>query len=108
MNYKDTKNYANSTQILPFPVEKHQSQLSIYIEDTDIGAFYREYYSLVYNRCLAILGNREDAQDAAHDVFERIHEQKTKGRLNIQYPKTYLSTAATNMGINKKKEQEGN
>jgi len=107
MGFKDNKTSENSPQILPFPPEKQPSQLSIHIDDkeigTEIGVFYREYYSLVYNRCLAILGNREEAQDVAHDVFEKIQEQKAKGILNIPYPKTYLSKAATNMGINKKK-----
>jgi len=103
MGFKDSNHPENSPQILPFQVEKQPPQLSIHTDDTDIGAFYRQYYSLVYRRCLAMLGNSEDAQDAAHDVFEKIHEQKSKGQLNIPYPKTYLSTAAKNMGLNKKK-----
>ena len=105
MGFTNSTNSENSPQILPFPVEKQPSQLSIHIDDTDIGEFYRQYYSLVYRRCLAMLGNSEDAQDAAHDVFEKIHEQKSKGQLNIPYPKTYLSTAAKNMGINIKKRE---
>jgi len=107
MDFRDSTNHANSPQILSFQPEKQPSQLSIHIDDKEngkeIGNFYRDYYSLVYNRCLAILGNREDAQDVAHDVFEKIQEQKAKGVLNIPYPKTYLSRAAANMGINKKK-----
>jgi len=107
MDFRDSTNLANSPQIPSFQPEKQPSQLSIHIDDrkngTEIGYFYREYYSLVYNRCLAILGNREDAQDVAHDIFEKIQEQKAKGVLNIPYPKTYLSKAAVNMGINKKK-----
>jgi len=90
-------------KIQPFPVKNQQPQLSIKIDDADIGIFYREYYSMVFNRCLFMLGNREDAQDAAHDVFAKIQELKSDGRLHVPYPKTYLSTAAKNMGINKKK-----
>ncbi|MDR1838607.1 MAG: RNA polymerase sigma factor [Treponema sp.] len=78
-------------------------QLSIKIDDADIGIFYREFYSTVFNRCLVMLGNKEAAQDAAHDVFEKIQMLKSKGRLHVPYPKTYFSTAARNMGINKKK-----
>jgi RNA polymerase sigma-70 factor (ECF subfamily) len=89
--------------ILSFPVENQPPQLSIKIDDADIGFFYREYYDMVFNRCMVLLGNREDAQDAAHDVFAKIQELKSKGRLHVPYPKTYLSTAARNMVINKKK-----
>lgn len=62
-----------------------------------------EYYSLVYRRCLAILRSKENAEDAAHDVFEHIQKLKSKGRLNITYPKTYLSTTARNMSLNERK-----
>jgi len=104
MSLKNGTYSVNSPQILDFSVEKQPPLLSINIDDADTGVFYREYYSLVYKRCLAILGNMEDAQDAAHDVFESIHKQKTKGFISIPYPKTYLSTAAKNMGLNNKKK----
>jgi RNA polymerase sigma-70 factor (ECF subfamily) len=103
MDFKDDQNQSNLSIILPFPVENPKPRLSIHIDDANIGIFYREYYSMVYTRCLAMLGNEEDAQDAAHDVFANIQERKAKGLPAIDYPKTYLSTAATNMGINKKK-----
>jgi len=103
MDFKDGTNPPQSPIVLPFPVENRQPRLSIKIDDADIGIFYREYYSMVFNRCFYMLGNREDAQDAAHNVFEKIQELKSKGRLHVPYPKTYLSTAARNMGINKKK-----
>jgi RNA polymerase sigma-70 factor (ECF subfamily) len=104
MGIKDATNLPQSPKILPFPVENRRPLLSIKIDDADIGIFYREYYSLVFNRCMAVLGNREAAQDAAHDVFEKIQELKSKDRLHFSYPKTYLSTAARNMSINKKKK----
>ena len=89
--------------ILPFPTENQTPQLSIKIDDAETRFLYREYYPLVFSRCLAILGNREDAQDTAQDVFEKILELKSKDILHVQYPKTYLSTAAKNMVINKKR-----
>lgn len=91
-----------SPLIPAFPVENQQPRLSIKPDDADIGCFYNEYYSLVFNRCLVILGNREDAQDATHDIFEKLQSFKSKGQFNILYPKTYLFKAAGNMGINKK------
>jgi RNA polymerase sigma-70 factor (ECF subfamily) len=103
MGVKDRIKSANSLQILSFPVENHQPKLSIKIDDANIGFFYREYYSMVYNRCLDMLGNIEDAEDAAHNVFAKIQKLKTEGRFHTPYPKTYLYTAAENMSINKKK-----
>ena len=103
MGIKDGTIHPQTSTILRFPVNNQQPQLSIKIDDADIGIFYREYYSMVYSRCLALLRNEEDAQDAAHDVFAKIQELKSKGQLHVPYPKTYLSTAAKNMGINKKK-----
>ena len=100
MNYKDNTNPANSPQIFPFPVENHQPQLSIKTDDADAGAFYSTYYPMVYRRCLAILRNKEDAQDMAHGVFEKIQKLKSKGRFTVTYPKTYLSKTALNMSIN--------
>jgi RNA polymerase sigma-70 factor (ECF subfamily) len=103
MDSKDDKTPANPPIILPFPVENHQTCLSIKTDETDVGNFYREYYPMVYTRCLVMFGNEEDARDAAQDVFEKIQELKSEGKLNINFPKTYLSRMATNMGINKKK-----
>jgi RNA polymerase sigma-70 factor (ECF subfamily) len=103
MGIKDGTKPPQSSTILPFPAENQQPRLSIKIDDADTGIFYREYYSMVFNRCLVMLGNREDAQDAAHELFAKIQELSSKGRLHVPYPKTYLSTAAKNMSINKKK-----
>jgi RNA polymerase sigma-70 factor (ECF subfamily) len=103
MSIQDGINPPQSSIILPFPVKNQPSQLSIKIDDADIGYLYEEYYSMVFNRCFEMLGNREAAQDAAHDIFKQLQELKSKGQLKIPYPKTYLNTAAKNMGINKKK-----
>jgi len=106
MNTKDNANLSEFPRILPFQVENRKPQLSIKTEHADIGIFYKEYYSVVYRRCLSILGSVEDAEDSAHDVFAKLYELKTKGRLSISYPKTYLSKAAANMGINKKRARK--
>ena len=103
MGIKDGTQSPQSPIILSFPVENQPPRLSIKIDDADIGVFYKEYYDMVLKRCMDLLGNMEDAQDAAHDVFAKIQELKSKGRLHVSYPKTYLSTAARNMVINKKK-----
>ena len=104
MGFKNGTKLANSPQIFPFPVEKQQSQLPIYIDDENTRLFYLKYYPMVKDRCMAILHNKEDAQDMAHDVFAYVMEKAKKdGQFSIPYPKTYLSKMAENMGINKKK-----
>jgi RNA polymerase sigma-70 factor (ECF subfamily) len=100
----DCSNPVNSPQIIPFPVEKPPPQLSIYADDANFKLFYDKYYSLVKDRCMAILRNNEDAQDMAQSVFTKILENKAKGRPGILYPKTYLSTMAKNMIINQRKK----
>jgi len=104
MGINDGTKQPENSKILPFPVENRHPKLSIKTDDADIGIFYREYYSMVFRRCLVILGNNEDAQDSAHDVFAKIQELKTKGDLHVPYPKTYLSKTAKNMVINKIKK----
>lgn len=103
MGINDSTKTVNSSQILPFQAEKQRRHLSIYIDDEDSRLLYIEYFPMVKTRCMAILRNEEDAQDMAHDIFGKILELKSKGQLQIPFPKTYLSTAAKNMGINKKK-----
>jgi RNA polymerase sigma-70 factor, ECF subfamily len=104
MGINNSTNPENSPQILPFPPKKQPSKLPIDIGDKDAREFYEKYYPMVKSRCLAVLHNTEDAEDMAHDVFAYVLEKfKKKGPSSIPYPTTYLSMAATNMGINKKK-----
>jgi len=108
MGLRNSINHLQSSQILPFPVENQVPQLSINTDDKDIKLLYINYYSMVYRCCLAFLRNEENAKDMAGAVFEKIQELKTKGRLNIDFPKTYLSRMAKNMSINdiKKRDRE--
>jgi len=107
MHYKDDKYPPNSPQILPFPVEKRPPQLSINIDDTDNRLFYIEYYPMVKNHCLSILGNKEDAEDMAGSVFEKIQKLKAEGRFNIKNPNPipYLFEMVKNMNKNEKKRK---
>jgi RNA polymerase sigma factor (sigma-70 family) len=41
----------------------------------DFKALYHLYKDLVYNLCLSYLPNPEDAEDAAQEVFVKIHKQ---------------------------------
>jgi RNA polymerase sigma factor (sigma-70 family) len=95
---------STAAKILSFPVEKQPPQLSIYTEDENFRLFYDKYYTLVKDRCMAILRNNEDAQDMAQSVFTIILENKSKGQAKILHPQTYLSTMAKNMIINQRKK----
>jgi RNA polymerase sigma factor (sigma-70 family) len=103
MGFKDSTP-ANSPPNLPFSPEKQPSQLPIYISDENNRQFYLKYYPMVESVCVRTLHNEEDAEDLAHDVFAYVLEKfKNEGQSSIPYPATYLSKAAVNMGINKKK-----
>jgi RNA polymerase sigma factor (sigma-70 family) len=104
MDFNNATNPTNSPQILPFSPEKQPSQLPIYIGDENARQFYLKYYSMVESVCMRTLHNKEDAQDMAHEVFAYVLEKcRENDSFSIPYPKTYLSKAAANMGINKKK-----
>ncbi len=103
MDFKDEIKPPQIPTILPFPVENQQPQMSIRVDDTEIGNFYLQYYSTIRKRCRDLLGNDEDAEDIAHDVFKKIQELESDGRLNMREPGAYLYMMATNMSRNKKK-----
>jgi RNA polymerase sigma-70 factor (ECF subfamily) len=65
----------------------------------DIKAYYEKYLPLVVRRCREILGNEEDALDAAQDVFVKL--MRAKKRLCGQFPSSLLWTIATNTCLNR-------
>jgi len=58
-------------------------------------ALYNEYHSLVFRRCLRLLRNYEEAENAANTVFEKIWRKEDE----IYFPSSYLYRMATNMGL---------
>jgi len=53
-------------------------QLTLQIINGDVKAFrqlFEQYQHLVFNICFRMTGNREDAEDAAQDVFLKIFHQ---------------------------------
>jgi len=104
MGISKNVNPQNIPQIIPFPVENQPPQLSIDTDETDNRLFYIEHYSRVFRRCLSILQNEEDAKDIASDVFTKVQELKSKGKI-IDHPKTFLQKMVENMIKNKKKSE---
>ena len=67
--------------------------------DIDITAYYEKYAPMVIRRCRRILGNEEDALDAAQDVFVALLGAEKE--LRLPYPSSFLYTAATNTCLNR-------
>lgn len=64
----------------------------------DVGSIYLRYGPMVFRRCLAILRRREEAHDAAQDVFVKYLSDPARGR--VRYPSAYLYRCATNHSLN--------
>ena len=65
----------------------------------DAAAWYKKYGPMVIRRCRRILGNGEDALDAAHDVFVKVLRRELK--LHGRFPSSLLYTMATNECLNR-------
>jgi RNA polymerase sigma-70 factor (ECF subfamily) len=65
----------------------------------EINACYEKYLPMVLRRCRAMLGNEEDARDAAQDVFVKF--LRAKNRLHVRFPSSLLYTIATNTCLNR-------
>jgi len=64
-----------------------------------IEELYDRYAHLIYNRCLAILGNRSDAEDALQEVFVRVMKAAKDFR-GESSPMTWLYRISTNHCLN--------
>jgi RNA polymerase sigma-70 factor (ECF subfamily) len=67
--------------------------------DIDIEAYYEKYFPMVFRRCALMLGDGEDAQDAAQDVFVKL--LRAKHKLHGRFPSSLLYTIATNTCLNR-------
>ncbi|MDR0487254.1 MAG: RNA polymerase sigma factor [Treponema sp.] len=74
------------------------------VENIDIEACYEKYAPMIFRRCLGILGNEDDALDAAQDVFVKLlHNRK---RLHGQFLSSLLYTIATNTCLNRLRQRK--
>lgn len=58
-------------------------------EKLDFHQLYTDHVKMVYNLCLNYLQNTEDAEEAAQDVFVKVHENLSKFKYNST-PKTWI------------------
>jgi RNA polymerase sigma-70 factor (ECF subfamily) len=75
------------------------------MESDELGVLVKRFGPLVFRRCLKILGNRHDAEDAAQEVFVRAWDGMSsfKGESGVG---TWLYRIATNHCLNLLKKRE--
>jgi RNA polymerase sigma-70 factor (ECF subfamily) len=65
----------------------------------DIADLYHRYGPMVFRRCLRLLCNEREAEDAMQDVFVQVIQHRT--RLTPDYPSSLLYRIATNVCLNR-------
>jgi RNA polymerase sigma-70 factor (ECF subfamily) len=70
-------------------------------------ALVESYQSLVLNTCYRILGNRQDAEDVAQDVFVKVFEKAASFRGEAS-PSTWMYRIAVNLSLNFRRKQKLN
>jgi len=70
----------------------------------NIAAWYEKYGPMVIRRCRSILGDGEDALDAAHDVF--VNLLQAESQLHGSFPSSLLYTMATNTCLNRLRKRK--
>lgn len=64
-----------------------------------LSSLYRTYGGRVYSRCLYLLKNKEEAQDAVQEVFIKV-QKNLDGFRNEASPLTWMTRIATNHCLN--------
>lgn len=64
---------------------------------------FERYGPMVVRRCRQLLGDREEAEDAAQDVFVRLLRHRQ--RLDDRYPSSLLYRIATNVCLNRLRDR---
>jgi len=69
----------------------------------DIEMLYETYGPMVLRRCRSLLKNEDKAQDAMQEVFLKLVEKSR--HLKAEYPSSLLYTMATNICLNKIRDE---
>ncbi len=72
------------------------------LEDFDLEVFYVRYGPMVLRRCRKLLADEQAAFDAAQEVFLKVISHR--GRLTGDYPSALLFRIATNVCLNRLRE----
>lgn len=65
----------------------------------NLDSLYRRYGSMVHRRCLQILRDPGEAEDAMQDTFVRIWQAREQ--LHGEFPSSLLYTTATHVALNR-------
>ena len=71
-----------------------------------VEILYNRYGSMVYHRCLRILGNEQDARDAVQEVFARVMRHYGNFRSESS-PSTWIIRISTNHCLNVIRNRKG-
>lgn len=66
--------------------------------DDQIEELYARFGSMVHRRCKELLGDKEEALDAMHEVFVDVIE---KGDVTVHSPSSFLYVIATRRSLNR-------
>jgi RNA polymerase sigma-70 factor (ECF subfamily) len=69
----------------------------------DVDFLFERYGPMVVRRCRQLLRDREEAEDAAQDVFVRLLRHRQ--RLDDRYPSSLLYRIATNVCLNRLRDR---
>jgi RNA polymerase sigma-70 factor (ECF subfamily) len=69
----------------------------------DVDLLFERYGPMVVRRCRQLLRDREEAEDAAQDVFVRLLQHRQ--RLDDRYPSSLLYRIATNVCLNRLRDR---
>ena len=83
----------------PFPCETGEVSMSQMKDQELLTGLYRTHGGRVYARCLYLLKNKEEAQDALHEVFIKV-QNNLDGFRNEASPLTWMTRIATNHCLN--------
>ena len=70
----------------------------------DVEALYQQYGPMVMRRCRQLLRNEDKALDATQDVFVQVLQHRR--RLKAEYPSSLLYRMATNLCLNRLRDQK--
>lgn len=70
----------------------------------DVEGLYRRYGPMVMRRCRQLLKDEEQALDVTQDVFVRLLQNQ--GRLKEEFPSSLLYRIATNLCLNRLRDQQ--
>ena len=71
------------------------------MKQQEIAALYKQWGPVVYRRCLRLLRDREEAQDATQQVFIQLLRHKTRFAEQPEQAIPWVQAVATNVSLNR-------